>query len=358
VAGNVAPDGTSTVVLLHGVVDVAGTAGTSTLSKSGWGVQVGTGGVVGQPTVIPPEITKGIMGSVAQIKAGAATAVAGTAAPVANELASTLPAEGALLSKSRLTAAELANSIDASQYVSAATAQSFKTSLLNSLNTQVALNGNEDTVPASILTEAIRSNPAVWAAILQSMGMPADTPVPDASKQSTLSQYINSDFAKYYALLVFPKMYNGSDIVNRTMGPLGTITFNTGGISMSCQSAGACGANPTATINSQTVVMNYTAAQVTNTYNVSYANFNGASGTISGSATSAFSNLNVPSGSGPRTNVDLPTSNTSGPGSTTLAMVGQFGSIGSLIGKFSTMTTVLSQSPSAVMRAGYQVKGQ
>jgi hypothetical protein len=186
------------------------------------------------------------------------------------------------------------------------------------------------------------------------MGMPADTPVPDAIKQSTLAQYINSDFAKYYALLVFPKMYAASDIISGNIGPLGTITFSTGGIAMACQNAGACGANPSAMINSQTVVMNYSAAQVTNTYNVSYSNFNGASGSISGSAASAFSALTAANAQ----NIQLPASTTAGPGSTTLTMVGQFGSIGALVGKYSTMTTVIAQSANAVMRAGYQVKGQ
>lgn len=76
VAGNVAPDGASTVVLLHGVVDVAGSAGSSTLSKSGWGVQVAPGGVVGQPTVTPPEVVKNIMGAVAQTKSPVSTPVA------------------------------------------------------------------------------------------------------------------------------------------------------------------------------------------------------------------------------------------------------------------------------------------
>jgi hypothetical protein len=93
---------------------------------------------------------------------------------------------------------------------------------------------------------------------------------------------------------------------------------------------------------------------MSNTYNVSYSNFNGSSGTISGVASSAFSALTAANAQ----NVQLPTSTNSGPGSTSLNMVGQFGSIGNLIGKFSTLTTTLAQSSSAVMRAGYQVKGQ
>ncbi len=347
VAGNVAPDGTSTVVLLHGIVDVASATNSSTLSKSGWGVQVGPTGTVGQPTITPPDVMKNIMGSVAQIK-GALTSNSATAS---NATSNTPTTQTVLNSNSGLTASELSNSIDASQFVSAATAQSFKASLLNSINTQTALNGNPDTIPVSILNDAIRNNPAVWAGILQSMGMPPDTIVPDAMKQSTLAQYINSDFAKYYALLVFPKVFASSDLVAGNVGPLGLVTFNTGGIAMACQNAGACGTGVTATINSQTVAINYSTAQVTNTYNVSYANFNGSSGTISGSASSGFTAVNAQ-------NIQLPLGTNSGPGSTSLNMIGQFGSIGNLVGKFSTLTTTLAQSGSAVMRAGYQVKGQ
>jgi hypothetical protein len=232
-------------------------------------------------------------------------------------------------------------------------AQNFKTSLLNSINTQVALNGNSDMIPVSVINNAIRSNPAVWAGILESMGMPADTPIPESVKQETLSQFINGDFAKYYAALVFPKIFSSLDLINGRIGPLGTVTFTAGNIPMSCQVSGACGANPTARINSQTVVVNYSAAQMSNTYNVSYANFNGASGTISGSATAAFSALTAANAQ----NVNLPMSNTAGAGSTTLGMVGQFGSIGNLVGKYSTLTTVLAL-PSAVMRAGYEAQGK
>jgi hypothetical protein len=48
---------------------------------------------------------------------------------------------------------------------------------------------------------------------------------------------------------------------------------------------------------------------------------------------------------------------TSGPGSASLNMIGQFGSLGSLTGRWSTLTSTLAQG-TGVMRAGYQVKGQ
>lgn len=360
VAGTVAPDGASTVVLLHGVVDVASTSGVSTLTKSGWGVQVSPTGTVGQPAAIPPAVTQGIINSVAQVRAPA-NSEAATAQGASSSQSTAAGAAGSasLASNSGLTTSELNNSVDASQFVSAVTAQNFKNSLLNSLNTQTALNGNPDTIPVSVLNDAIRNNPAVWAGILQSMGMPPDTVVPDSQKQDALAQYINSDFAKYYALLVFPKVFNPNDIKNNVIGPLGSVTFSTGNIPMACTVANGCGTNASAMINSQTVVMNYSAAQISNTYNVSYTNLNGATGSIVGSSSSAFSALNIPSGSGPRINVSLPGDGSSGPGSTTLNMVGQFGSIGNLVGKWATFTSVLGNTGgSNYMRAGYQVKGQ
>jgi len=364
VAGDVAPDGASTVVLLHGTVDVTSTASgtqgsssTATLSKSGWGVQVGSAGNVSAPALLPADTVNGILQKVGSSKSATITASNSQTTSAGNAVASTTTNQ----SNSGLSASELANSVDASQFVSAATAQSFKTSLLNAINTQTALNGNPDMLTTQVLNDVIRNNPAVWAGILEAFGMPPDTPIPESQKQETLSQFINSDFAQYYALLVFPKIYTPAQIQTGAMGPLGTVTFSTGNIPMSCTVAAACGANASAMINSQTVIMNYTAAQMTNTFNVSYQNFYGVTGTVSGSASSAFSALQIPGGGGsaPQLNVILPGSPASGTGGTTLNMVGQFGSIGSLVGKWSTLTTTLALgSNPAQMRAGYQVKGQ
>jgi hypothetical protein len=92
---------------------------------------------------------------------------------------------------------------------------------------------------------------------------------------------------------------------------------------------------------------------MTNSYNVSYTNFNGASGNITSSGSASFSALTAAN----TQNVVLPMGVTAGPGSATLNMIGQFGSIGSLVGKWSTLTTTIAQG-TGVMRAGYQVKGQ
>jgi hypothetical protein len=356
VAGEVNPEGVSTVVLLHGTVDVTstvqGASSTATLSKSGWGVQVGVAGSISAPTLLPSDAVKGILQ-----KAGVNTAAiptptgAGTATTSAGPAATTTASQ----SNSGLSASELANSIDASKFVSASVAQSFKTSMTNSMNTQTALNGNSNMLSVSVLNDVIANNPAVWSGILQSMGMPANTVLPDAQKQSVLAQYMNSDFANYYALLVFPTTYTPTQIQNASMGPLGTVTFNASNIAMACTTAGGCGANASASIN-QTVVLNYTAAQMTNTYNVVYSNFFGITGSASGTASSAFSALSANGGS----NVNLPGSGAAGTGGTTVNMVGQFGSLGNLVGKWSTLTTSLSSGVSGAptMRAGYQLKGQ
>lgn len=344
VAGEVSPDGSSVVALLHGRVSVTSNSPGSVsaiLSKSGWGVQVGAQGSVSTPALLPAETLRSISQKVdLRVSAGA-----GNQGTISTQSA---VAQNNLQTNSGLSSAELSNSLDASKFVSASVAQNFKSSLMSTINTQTALNGNSNMLSTQVLNDVIRNNPEVWAGILQAFNMPAGTPLPE----STLSQFINSDFAAYYALLVFPKIYNSTDIINRTMGPLGTTTFNVSNISMSCTNNN-CGTGAAATILSQSVTLNYSAAQMSNSYNVSYTNFNGATGNISGSASSAFSALSAANS----VNVTLPMSTTSGSGSTTLNMIGQFGSIGNLAGKWSTLTTTLSQG-SGVMRAGYQVKGQ
>ena len=356
VAGEVAPNGGSTVVLLHGVVNVtsstSGVNSSATLSKSGWGVQVGANGSLSTPTQVPADTIKGILQN-----SGASVTTSGASG--ANPISATNQSVNSS-SNSGLTSAQLANSLDASRFVSAPVAQSFKENLLNNVNTQAALNGSPDMISADVINQAINNNPAVWAGILQAFGMPADTPLPDSQKQSTLAQFVNSDFAKFYALLVFPKIYSPGELQSAAMGPLGTVTFNAANIPMACSTVGACGANASALIN-QTVTLNYTAAQMTNTFNVSYSNFHGLTGSASGTASAAFSALQVPGGGGPapQLNVILPGSPASGSGGTTVNMVGQFGSIGDLVGKWSGLTTSLSSGGnSAHMRAGYQVKGQ
>ena len=72
VAGIVEPNGSATVMLLHGTVDVTSMANnsTSTLSKSGWGVQINPTGVVSPPAPLPADVTRNIMQTSKTTQAG------------------------------------------------------------------------------------------------------------------------------------------------------------------------------------------------------------------------------------------------------------------------------------------------
>ena len=67
------------------------------------------------------------------------------------------------------------------------------------------------------------------------------------------------------------------------LNPLGNVTFSTTNIPMSCINGYGCGgSSSSATINSHSFVFNFQNATVTNNYNISYSNFNGYTGTITG----------------------------------------------------------------------------
>jgi hypothetical protein len=80
VAGIVESNGSATVMLLHGAVDVTSLVNnsTSTLSKSGWGVQINPAGVVSPPAPLPADISRNIM----------QTSKTNQAVPVASSIAS------------------------------------------------------------------------------------------------------------------------------------------------------------------------------------------------------------------------------------------------------------------------------
>jgi hypothetical protein len=216
VAGTVAPDGASTVVLLHGTVDVTGSAGSSTLSKSGWGVQVGPTGAVGQPIVIPPDVTKNIITSVAQIKAPASstssqTAQGGSPAQINSTLANT-------------------NSTDPSNALTSSTLASIQTDS----KVQSSLNGSS----ALALTASQENR------LLQAQSLYITTFCATCGGQSGDAFYdIN--------ILKNPNLFG--------LGPLGTVSFTGGG---SFRSA-------TEDIQlTQTLLVNFSNGVLTNTYNI------------------------------------------------------------------------------------------
>ena len=257
VAGSVAPDGASTVVLLHGTVDVAGTAGTSTLSKSGWGVQVGPSGQVGQPTVIPPEVTKGIMGSVAQIKAPA-VATPSNKAPQAADSGNTNQIPSSITAtNTNGNTSDSSGSVANTSGLSAATLSAIKSTL--SSNSAAALNSANLNLLHANQNDYIDRLSTSFCAVC-----------PDLSNTLGFTD-------TYYSL---------SDLKGATLtalGPLGTVTFtNTAGN----------GAGPDVFGLTQTLTIDYAGGTLRNQYSFA-TNTSPKSGgwSYSGNQSTTFSQL-------------------------------------------------------------------
>ena len=118
VAGVVEPNGSATVMLLHGVVDVTSTASsaTSTLSKSGWGVQINPAGVVSAPAPVPADVSRNIM-QTSKVSQPASTAASSSASSSSNTNSTTAstPSASSGGGNSSATAAPLATSSSTTQ---------------------------------------------------------------------------------------------------------------------------------------------------------------------------------------------------------------------------------------------------
>ena len=81
-----------------------------------------------------------------------------------------------------------------------------------------------------------------------------------------------------------PAYENISQTLNfGALGPLGSTTFSTSNVAMSCIPGVDCGGmNSAAVINNHSFTVNFQNATVSNNYNISFSNFNGYTGTING----------------------------------------------------------------------------
>ncbi|CAM3842852.1 FecR family protein [Polynucleobacter arcticus] len=311
VAGNVDPDGASTVVLLHGVVDIASAAGSSTLSKSGWGVQVAPGGIVGQPSVTPSDVLKNIMGSVAQIKAPVAEVIADTsstspqasagaastvnsststtsssgsspvgltanneaardaAKKIASNFLQSVPASGAISTTGVGAVADLANNFTSRLSAVSATSANTSSTLASYLN-YLKLEGVDtdsldlNTVSSNAeLAQKLVTLRQKYVASLELI--PADQLAAISSTLESLrTQLLTSGQLNFTNYNAFRNAYTG---------PAGTLTFGFDTAkAMSCINLGnSCGSGASATVNSHAVTLNFLTNQITNTYNVSYS---------------------------------------------------------------------------------------
>jgi len=123
VAGIVQPNGSATVMLLHGTVDVTSMANnsTSTLSKSGWGVQINPTGLVSPPAPLPADVTRNIMQTSKVTQAAPATASSNSGSSTSNSAATTASSSGSTSSASSNTNANAASTLAAPETISAVT---------------------------------------------------------------------------------------------------------------------------------------------------------------------------------------------------------------------------------------------
>ena len=324
VAGDVAPDGASTVVLLHGTVDVTSTASgtqgsssTATLSKSGWGVQVGSAGNVSAPALLPADTVNGILQ-----KVGRATVPAALQAQN-NPQAS---GGGAVSSVSSVSTTDSSNVASSSSGLTAAQLASARMALA--------------TAPAALTasqTELLQQSQVLALSPCGSCALPGDPPIA-LYNYFTLNSLQNANAA--------------------SLGPLGTITFVNNGIS-----SGRLG--DVVTLN-QTLAVNYQGATLTNTYNFVYnyvTQIMGPGGPIlfrtnpynyctggscAGSYSSTFANL-ASSGADPHTFV-LPTN----PAQTNIQMTATLGSpvSGGVAGSVANLGYVINPGPNSATLSG------
>ena len=225
VAGEVAANGASTVVLLHGTVDVsstaAGVSSTATLSKSGWGVQIGSAGNVSAPSLLPAETVNGILQ-----KVGRASAAGAVVAGNPNQVPGSAP-----VIKTRANSTDSQASVTNTSGLSAASLAAARTAL--STNSAAALNSSDLKLLQETQTNYIDRLSTSFCAICPNL----------TNTLGFTDTYYSSSDLKGTAL--------------RVLGPLGTVTFN--------NNVGNGTGSDRFTLT-QTLIINYAAGTLSNQY--------------------------------------------------------------------------------------------
>jgi hypothetical protein len=181
VAGIVEPNGSATVMLLHGTVDVTSMANnsTSTLSKSGWGVQINPTGVVSPPAPLPADITRNIMQTSKVTQAVPATVSSNSGSNTANTAASSTSSTSSTSGSSSGTTANSTSTASGSANTSSNATATLTTPEVTNTVTPVA---------ASVATTA----PATTSAI---QSVTAGSGVTPTSSSTTLASSSSGTFS-------------------------------------------------------------------------------------------------------------------------------------------------------------------
>jgi hypothetical protein len=183
VAGSVEPNGSATVILLHGVVNVTSAANnsTSTLTKSGWAVQINPSGVVSAPVKLPADVSRSIIQTSKSNQTPAQSASNSSSAPAQNNANSTTS------SSNQSTQATQSNT---------ASSASATTSVSSNASTVTPVTSEPVSVPAATAASATSSanTNVVAPQVPESVAIPATTnsiastsaPITSSTTQSTI----------------------------------------------------------------------------------------------------------------------------------------------------------------------------
>ena len=184
-------------------------------------------------------------------------------------------------------------------------------------------------------------------------------------KYKVKKDFMKSNYGAYQTALTAAQSLTPYETISQTiansgvLNPLGNVTFSTSNVAMSCITGVNCGGSSSAaTINSHAFTFNFQNATVTNSYNISYSNFNGYTGLITGTNNATATNWKD------ATTVSLPVTGQMSSNPVSAAMDVVLSSVGSQSGtnraNLATVFTTIN-SGSAYMgvgNSGYKILGK
>jgi hypothetical protein len=318
VAGAINPDGSSTVVLIHGAIGIQGSQNSVEITKSGYGSQITSGGLINPPVAIPASTIKAITTS-AQANAQSSSS--------SNSNVFSLATGGELQTPViPLNVTNVTNSANARTIAYALS--TLPDNYLSLIPADYLSYLNQ--VGATNLDAGSGGSSGGGSGNSQSLAA-VDTyysstyPTPYSQGDFTASS-LNASNLSYFnnTITSLPAYYNAFQVVPlttlQTSGPLGVYTISlpvpgiSSGFSMNCATGGiSCGYNAGGNILSHVVSLNYNLSTLSNTYVLSYTY--GGTGTsvsqqtvtLGGSASATFSQL---TGSGQVINLPVDPSQT------------------------------------------------
>lgn len=237
--------------------------------------------------------------------ANTASIAASSAASSANSFSTSATSNANLAISSANSSSQSANS--ALGYANTAIQQT------NSVINNAVSSASDIQTARNLANEAMSLSSQANSVKLQAISAESQASGASTSAQTTASQAAalslaaaSSALSAYQSASTVAQSLAAYETISQTiansgvLNPLGNVTFSATNIAMSCINGINCGGTPSATINNHSFIFNFQNSTVTNNYTISYSNFNGYSGTISGNHAASAINWTNP------TTVSLP----------------------------------------------------